>query len=147
MEEEKLLRALIVSLLITTSLAQAKDNFCPLAEMQRQAGESSLLVFVSFSMPEQSLKQLAKQVKEKKGVLVLRGLHNNSYKQTLKKIYSITKDAQSGFVVDPRLFEEFQVETVPTFIKKQSDSLYQKVSGDVSLIYALNFLQESGEQP
>lgn len=123
----------------------AQSQFCPLSQMQQQqAVESNLLVFVSFSMPEKSLKQLAKQVKEKDGVLVLRGLHNNSYKQTLQKIYSITKEAQGGFVIDPRLFEEFEVETVPTFVKKQKDNTFDKVSGDVSLQYAINFLEDAG---
>lgn len=113
-----------------------------------------LLVFVSFSVPETSLRQLAQQVSAAGGVLVLRGFVNNSIKETLP---ALTKLAESGarVMLDPTLFRDYRVEVVPTFVVSTGHvppctdrdcdrqlPAHDRVSGDVSLSYALEAIEQ-----
>jgi len=107
-----------------------------------------LLVFVSFSMPLESLKALGAQVNRVGGKLVLRGLIKGSFQETALKI----QELQEEVVIDPPLFEAYQIEHVPTFILRntstervEEDVMYDQLSGNVSLIYALEQFASEGE--
>ncbi|MBP9776883.1 MAG: type-F conjugative transfer system pilin assembly protein TrbC [Alphaproteobacteria bacterium] len=107
-----------------------------------------LLVFVSFSMPLESLKALGTHVNQLGGRLVLRGLLNDSFRETAQKL----KDLQEEVIIDPPLFEAYQVERVPTFVLRQKDTdraeeeaVHDRLVGNVSLEYALEQFTSSGE--
>lgn len=116
---------------------------------------NQLLIFVSLSMPAQSLKQLDVQAKKAGGLLVMRGLVDNSFKETV----ALLADVDDGLsaVIDPRLFEMYQIETVPAFVVNPTDNhpcfdskcnstpLHDKISGDISLEYALEQLSSQGD--
>lgn len=115
-----------------------------------------LIIFISLSMPANSLKQLDAQAREAGGLLVLRGLINNSYKDTVATLSGMT-DKGINAVIDPRLFEVYAVEAVPAFVvnpnevhpcfesKCKMTPLHDKISGDMSLEYALQQIAEHGE--
>lgn len=131
--------------------AQAKR---PLLPALRSDGE--LLIAVSFSLPPETLKNLAMQADRAGAVLVLRGMVNDSLADTSKAIQAVMGDdaGDSTFQVNPNVFSAYAVQDVPTFIlaKKAADGEsacaagtdYVSVRGDVTLRYAL---QKLGEQP
>ena len=99
-----------------------------------------LLVFVSFSMPLGTLKTLVIQVNQVGGKVVFRGLVNGSFKQTAEKI----KDLQEEVIIDPTLFNEYQVKVIPTFVLRNTKEEHDQLSGNVSLEYALEQMSSKG---
>ena len=107
-----------------------------------------LSILVSFSMPESVLLKLDAQARKTGARLVIRGLVNNSFKDTISYIKKIN---DQGIIVDidPKIFTEFNVALVPVFILKgasiDNKSVYDKLEGNVSLSYALKTFADSGD--
>jgi conjugal transfer pilus assembly protein TrbC len=108
--------------------------------------EKNVIIFVSFSMPDESIKGWMGQAKIIDAPVVVRGFINNSFKDTINKIGALTKDNQGGVQIDPTLFQRFQVDKVPAVVVvKEPNCLpsmsctsdYDIVYGDVTLSYAL----------
>ncbi len=78
-----------------------------------------LMIFVSSSIPKSSLKDLMIQAKESGGILVFRGAIG-SIKNTAQFLAEISKENVSA-IIDPRLFDIFQVKLVPTFVVLTKD--------------------------
>jgi type-F conjugative transfer system pilin assembly protein TrbC len=112
-----------------------------------EARYPKLLVFVSFSMPLPTLKALGSQVYRVGGKLVLRGLVEGNFRETAKKL----QELQEEILIDPTLFEDYGISTVPTFVlrsestRKVKDGSYDRLSGNVSLEYALEQFSSKGE--
>lgn len=87
-----------------------------------------LMVFVSFSMPLETLRTLNNQVTKQGGKLVFRGLVEGSFKKMVEKL----KKLEAKVLIDPTLFDTYQVTRVPVFIRGQN-----RLAGNVSLEYAL----------
>jgi len=127
-------------------------------QMQNSAQQyqsfGDLLIFASFSMPEQSLRQLIAEVHRVNGHLIMRGLVNNSFKDTTREIYRLIQDSrQGGVAIDPTLFKKFNIEKVPAFVvvdhhdlSRQLCAKYDVIYGNVSLEYALRKIARDGEQ-
>ncbi len=97
---------------------------------QQVEGEKypDLLIFVSFSMPLESLRVLNLQAQKHGGKLVFRGLVGGSFKEMAQKL----KGFGAEVLIDPTLFRKHQVESVPTFIQNED-----RMSGNVSLDHVL----------
>lgn len=98
-------------------------------EELKQENKDQLLVFVSFSMPEASLKSLAQDATKYNAVLVMRGLFEDSFVKTANKL----KDLKIGVDINPELFEEHQIRSVPTFVALQSGKPTWRLKGNVTL--------------
>ncbi|MBV7300278.1 type-F conjugative transfer system pilin assembly protein TrbC [Enterovibrio paralichthyis] len=111
-----------------------------------------LMVFVTLSMPEQALVQLAKQTARAGGEIYIRGFHNNSLKETVTFMEWLSKESGVTLAIDPTMFELFEVTRVPTIIMavegvKPCDAkdqlcrrdlpLHDRMTGNTSLHYAL----------
>jgi conjugal transfer pilus assembly protein TrbC len=119
---------------------------------------SGLLVFVSFSMSEQSLKAWTRQAKKAGGTLVLRGLVENSLKKTLERVQQVLgSDNLYVLNIDPVAFKTFAITAVPAVVvteaqqgitPEQSSEVpnFDVIYGDVGLSYALKKIAEDGEQ-
>lgn len=115
----------------------------------------SLLIFVSFSMPEPTLARLVDQAARSAATLVLRGLTESSLKQTVARVQQLIGSLKVAFQIDPQSFERFSVDQTPTFVLIRSGAQpvscgeakclpadsFVSVSGDVSLDYALEHIQ------
>jgi type-F conjugative transfer system pilin assembly protein TrbC len=123
----------------TISCAKPQESKQPI-ETKQEASPSNLYVFVSFSMPKQALKSLALEAKKHKAVLVIRGLIDNSFLKTA----TFVKDLEESVILDPLLFREYNVGVVPTFIETHQAG-YKKISGNVTLAYALSKFKEGDE--
>jgi len=112
--------------------------------------QTRLLVFVSLSMPEASLKRLADDAERANAVLVLRGLVNDSMQQTLRAVKTILGDkGKAAWEIDPPAFIRYGVAAAPTYVlarhANDNPSDFVAVEGDVTLSYALDFI--SGQRP
>ena len=150
MEAKKLLRILI-RLLTLILFCQACYSECP-AEMLD--AESKVLIFVSLSMPEQSLKLWAEQASKVNGKLLLRGFVEDSLQKTTEETLRIFKEPKADFLIHPEAFDRFGIEKVPAVvIAKPDDCLaddcpapdFDVVYGDTSLEDALNKIASDGE--
>ena len=119
--------------------------------------QHELLVFISTSMPKNTLKLLGEQAKKAGAVLVLRGMVGKVGVPGVlnETIRAIQPAAETGATVqiDPEQFSRFDVTIVPTFViarKQQECGTEQcatqsfKLVGDVSLEYALETWVERG---
>ncbi len=121
---------------------------------KNRLGTNRLLIFISSSMPKKSISNLMTQAAPLHAVFVVRGLINGSYVNTYKYFYSLKGDNDVGIMLNPTLFNAMQVDAVPTFALYQSNQdllstackvapKYTKVSGEVTVRYALSRLQDS----
>ncbi len=116
------------------------------------AAGPELLVFVSFSMPHESLVRLAEQARRADGVLVFRGLAGATLREMTARLAPLTK-AGAAMQINPQAFARFGIKVVPTFAvadgdhgcaQSTCDGQAQLVSGDVSLDFALERLARQG---
>lgn len=118
--------------------------------------QHELLIFVSTSMPYESLKLLARQASSVGAILVLRGfrggLAKNSMNDTLAFIKPLV-DLNASIEINPEAFDKYEVTAVPTFVIASNDGQACQVTqckwdsvsvmGDVSLDYALEHLSRT----
>ena len=116
--------------------------------------EPQLLIFVSLSMPEQSLKLWAQQAEKIKGKLLLKGFVDDSLQATIDETLRIFKEPKADFLVHPEAFEKFNIDKVPAVVIANPDNCleddcpvpaFDVVYGDTSLEDALNKIASSGE--
>jgi len=115
--------------------------------------EPALRIFVTLDMPQGSLRRLVDQAERSGAVLVLRGLKNQSMRQTVAAVSDLLGERKAGWVIDPEAFERHGVEAAPTFLLTTGEDAppcsattctvprpFISVSGDVSLDYALEHM-------
>lgn len=127
------------------------------AAAESRGGSSDLIVFVSFSMPDDLLIQYSKQAKEAGATLVLRGLYQDSLTKTQLKAAPLNPE-MVGYEINPGLFRKFKVTRVPSIVLVDSrvtkvledgcalPGVYIKVDGDVSIREALSLMRWQGEK-
>ena len=112
----------------------------------RPALQPSVIIFVSFSMPKESIKGWVREGEIIHAPVVLRGLVNNSFKDTIKKVNELIQDNHGGVQIDPTLFQRFNVNKVPAVVVVKSTIClpsqtcpdeFDVIYGDVKLEYAL----------
>jgi conjugal transfer pilus assembly protein TrbC len=109
-----------------------------------------LMVFVSFTMPPESLKRIVAQVSRLGGTVVLNGFKDNSWKATAFAIKDLG-EKRGNVVVNPNAFAKYKVKSVPVTVLTKPEAIdqldsegcalpdtYAAVAGDVSLDYALD---------
>lgn len=111
-----------------------------------------LLVFVSFSMPLATLKALATQVNRVGGAIVFRGLVDGSFKKTAEKFKELGQEGPLLALIDPTLFTAYKIETVPTFVLRETSQeeaslqkTHDRLSGNVSLTYSFEQFSKKGD--
>lgn len=121
-----------------------------------QQQNNRVMVFISFSMPDESIKKAIQDAKKIDGVLVLRGFYNGSYQETAQRIYKLGEKV-GNIQIHPDAFKKYQVKTVPTVVMVEEQQLkvgedgcalpdsYIAVAGDVPLSYALEQFIKSGD--
>lgn len=118
----------------------------------QSARQDNLLVFVSFSMPKESLRRLITQANRVGAAVVLRGFKNNSFKETALGMKALG-DQNANVMVNPKAFAKYKITTVPAIVLTRSSIVerlddegcalpddYVSVAGDASLSYALNVI-------
>ena len=101
---------------------------------------AQLFIFVSASMPQQSIKDLGQQAQKIGAHLVFRGLVG----ETFPKMQSYMKELGIAAEIDPPKFDDYTVTIVPTFILTRNN-ISDRISGHVSLLEALDQFRKKGE--
>lgn len=124
--------------------ALLKRYAIPMQSYKGIVEQQHLYLFVSFSMPEQSLKTLLKQAQQVNGILVIRGLINQSLKETTQIVAKLLDGQKGGLQIDPSLFKKFNISQVPAVVvidKNCTDIIY----GDIPLIDSLEAIEQNGD--
>lgn len=124
---------------VLTGYGKLKEKSCDGNNNKKEG----LLIFVSFSMPENLLNNYDDIARKLGAKLVIRGLKNNSFKETIQ----ILKDLKAQGVIvdiDPVAFKKFNINLVPSFTLSNGDT-YDKLVGSVSIIYALEKFASAGD--
>ena len=130
----------------TTNFDWLQGLNLPEQQTRLSNSDSELYVFASLSMPKTRLIELIKEAIKYNGAVVLRGLKNNSYKETATFLQPIIEQAGAGFIIDPTLFTQYNVTKVPVFVL--NDSLlkqHDQIAGNISLQYALQEFAKNGD--
>ncbi len=121
-------------------------NELKLEEQEGSLRETELYVFASLSIPQIRLIELIKEGLHYKGLVVLRGLKNNSYKDTVTLLQSIITTAGGGLIINPTLFAQYNITKVPVILlNNPTIKKYDQVAGNISLKYALKEFAKNGE--
>lgn len=99
---------------------------------------SNRYIFVSFSMPDEALKAYYREAEELQATLVVRGLVNNNFFETRQKALDIA----INFNIDPELFENYSIKSVPVIIEDDEFTGIKKVSGHIPLKDALELFKQ-----
>lgn len=105
------------------------------------------IIFVSFSMPDLSLKQIIYDASRYQVPVVIRGLYKNSFRKTIEKLFELIKENnKGGIAINPRWFKKHDIKAVPAVVVSQehgtkSDVVY----GNIPLKKALSIIAERGE--
>ena len=143
---------------------QLDDALSPLLDTGRNNPNESakgVMVFVSLSMPDTSLRQLLMQSADLQVPLIVRGVLPTGFTGTVKHMNKLisnkNKPINSGFAINPQWFTQFGITQVPAFVAikpgkcqaKQpcSSEDFDVIYGNVSLYDALNLLAQHGNVP
>ena len=113
-----------------------------------------LMVFVSFSLPRETLQRIVRQSERSGAVLVLRGLKGHSLTQTGEEIARLVGERNVTVLIHPPAFQQFQVRQVPSLVLARSGSAakidedgcapaasFIRIDGDVGQDYALDLIE------
>jgi conjugal transfer pilus assembly protein TrbC len=132
----------VLGIFVVSTITSAHE-FKVIQEKTISTKRNGLLIFVSFSMPSSLLIKLDEIARKAGGKLIIRGLKNNSFKETIAYI----KQMQSQGIavdIDPQAFECFDVQLVPAFVLSEGLK-YDKITGNVSVRYALEQFVQHGD--
>jgi len=99
--------------------------------------DENIEVLISFSMPDQIILELSKDLYRVNGRMVIKGLYKGSFQETINKVMELKEiGVLTSIAIDPTVFDDYDVNIVPTFIVYEENQT-DKLSGNVSLLYAL----------
>lgn len=112
-----------------------------------------LMVFVSFSMPDSSLKEYMREAKKYGAELFVIGIPGGNIRNFANKVTGMIEDDMYGISIDEREFDKYQISQVPTMVlaresympNKLMNLTYDKVAGHITIKKALEFFADSGE--
>ena len=120
---------------------QFKEKKCPTLPLDHQDTETSLYVFMSFSVPDETWLMLSEEIIRYRGIIILKGLPGNSFKELAFRINALrSRGMKAPVQIDPNLFVRFGVDSVPSFVKINEES-FNKISGNFSLEFALEKIE------
>lgn len=128
-----------------------------MSQAQGLASGPGLLIFISLSMPQPTLQRLIDQAALAQASIVLRGFADGSLHTTVAQVQRLIGDRQVAVQIDPQAFDRYAVTRVPSFVLVRDGARpvacaggscasaegFLRTSGDVSLDYALEYMQRS----
>jgi conjugal transfer pilus assembly protein TrbC len=141
--------------------AAAAPDIATLAEKHKHLGRNALpkdrvpdlLVMVSLSMPRETLNRIADQAERAGATLVFRGLEGDSMTKMGEAVQKILGGRNVSVAIHPPAYRQFDVTRVPTVVIARPEAgnvlengcsrteTFVKVAGDVSLDYALDYIE------
>jgi len=106
-----------------------------IASTARANTHDKLYIFVSLSMPGSALQNYYREAESMGAILVMRGLHHNSFPETKTKAESL----KISWDIDPDLFEQYGISEVPVIVRV-AGGIAKKVAGHIPLSEALTLM-------
>ena len=115
------------------------------------------VIFVSFSMPDLSLKQIIEDAARYQIPVVVRGLIDNSFKKTIAKVFELVKDNnKGGILINPMWFKQYAITAVPACIvnegtkekvkeEEKEKNSFDVIYGNIRIKNMLELIATSGE--
>lgn len=116
--------------------------------------ETGPIVLVSFSMADDAIRSLIEEAHRAGGAVVVRGLINNSFPETVTRLQKLANGSEGGLAIDPTVFRRFGIEQVPAFVLPveplractpegcpESDAVTAR--GSASLVYFLDLVSRT----
>jgi conjugal transfer pilus assembly protein TrbC len=93
-------------------------DFDALLKGRAAQSQQGLVVFVSLSMPKESLRKVILDTSNAGGIILFRGFPGNSMQQFRKGLAGVLEkdDPVRNIGIDPRMFQAFNIEAVPTYV-------------------------------
>lgn len=141
----------IVSNLTNATKQNLKNN--NLSNQENIGNTADFYVFVSSSISDRALKHLIADTKKYDGIVVIRGLIQNDIRKTVAYLNRFIAEEGEGVIIDPNLFREYKIKTVPTFVlsKKEQNCgtaecevQYDVLTGMVTPYFALSRFKQNG---
>lgn len=126
------------------ALEKGSQNFLHETIFNSPFEESDLYVFASLGLKKKHLKALVEDAKRFGGRVVIRGLKNGSFKDTISYLNSILQKEHEGVQIDPTLFRKYNVISVPAFVLL-NENQYDIVRGNVTARFALSKMRAHGD--
>ena len=127
--KEKFTKSLIETL--EPKILEQKIDTCQRNISKTEHNSKEYLIFVSFSMPAETLKSLYREAEANGTTLILRGLKEQSFKKTGEYLQNIG----IGVQIDPELFKKYQITKVPAFIWIRENE-FHSINGNITFAYA-----------
>jgi conjugal transfer pilus assembly protein TraW len=103
-----------------------------------------LFIFISFSVPVESWRDLSCELDKAGGVFIVNGIPNNSFQEFAVKVKELRqKGIDTPIQIDPLSFEKYGIEHVPAIVLDAGHA-FDKIYGNVRLSIALDLMAESG---
>ena len=138
-------------------IAKIADGYRQYPATSNRTGTSDspeLMVFVSFSMPRESLERIVIQSEKSGAVMVLRGFKGNSMARMGEEIAKLIGRRNGTALIHPPAITQFKVTQVPALVLAKpsqatrigtdgcaAPTSYIKVDGDVTQDYALDLIE------
>lgn len=156
------MRRVTLNIFIISSIASLCYGCCRSEDFDLEgeipSQETRFFACISMSMPNTTIKEISNHLESIGGSFVLRGFPGNSFNEFILKVQQLrSMGINANIQIDPDLFDECDVEVVPTFLyfphHKKSEALsaealsrasedtsylkYKKVVGNVSVPWVL----------
>ena len=121
--------------------------------------DSKFYIFASVSLSKQVLKNLVRGAKKYDGVVVIRGIIDDSLTKTVGFLREVLKEDAEGVLIDPMLFRKYEIKMVPSYVlaittpgkeiedkelSKLTDETFDMIGGTISPGYALSTFASKG---
>lgn len=144
------------------SSAYSNEGYGPIAGSMQKGSHvnktPAILIFVSFSMPKQSLQSILRDAKKIHASVVIRGLVDNSFQKTYQAIGELVQaSGGDGMELNPLWFKRFDIQSVPSVVIvpegsscfKQLEACdknhnYDQMTGNITLFSALKMIRDKG---
>lgn len=126
--------------------------------IQTKPATPEMMIFVSFSMPRESLLRIVEQSERTGARLIFRGFNGDKMTDMAAHISALLGKHRVEAVIHPPAFTQFKIDQVPALVLAHPDAgnqldsgcaqpeRYVKVTGDVSQDYALEYIERTSPQ-
>ncbi|WP_406564982.1 type-F conjugative transfer system pilin assembly protein TrbC [Klebsiella aerogenes] len=103
------------------------------------------LYFLSFSIPEDGLKQMVPAATRFHIPALINGLVDNNFRKTVEAVFRLARENnQGGVQIDPRQFSKYGITTVPALVVT-CDAGYDRLTGNLKLKETLERIAAEGD--
>ncbi|MDR2526531.1 MAG: hypothetical protein LBC92_01505, partial [Rickettsiales bacterium] len=71
-----------------------------------------------------------------------RGFYKDSFSETTNKYRKLQGNIPVNLIIEPRLFEKYEITQAPTFVFQDKKNAYKKLSGAVSINFVFEKFKE-----